>query len=80
MVFGHGESAFSLTLLFIAVGAGTEVISTFLPARLKKGLNLFFFFFPFPFLSKKVLLSFPQREHVSENSSGAVLLEEARSY
>lgn len=79
MVFGHGESAFSLTLLFIAVGAGTEVISTFLPARLKKGLNLFFFF-SFPFLSKKVLLSFPQREHVSENSSGAVLLEEARSY
>lgn len=72
------KSTFSLTLLFIAVGAGTEVISTFLPARLKKGLNLFFF--PFPFLSKKVLLSFPQREHVSENSSGAVLLEEARSY
>lgn len=60
------------------MGAGTEVISTFLPARLKKGLNLFFF--SFPFLSKKVLLSFPQREHVSENSSGAVLLEEARSY
>lgn len=59
------------------MGAGTEVISTFLPARLKKGLNLFF---SFPFLSKKVLLSFPQREHVSENSSGAVLLEEARSY
>lgn len=26
------------------MGAGTEVISTFLPARLKKGLNLFFFF------------------------------------
>lgn len=52
MVFGHGETTFSLTLLFIAVGACAEVISSFLPARLKKGLNLFFFFLSCPSLRR----------------------------
>lgn len=75
MVFGHGETTFSPTLLFIAVGACTEVISSFLPARLREGLNLFFF--STLSLSKKVLLSLPQREHISENSSNAFLLEKA---
>lgn len=77
MVFGHGETTFSLTLLFIAVGACAEVISSFLPARLKKGLNLFFFL-SFLSLSEKVLLSFPQSEHRSENSSSAFLPEKKK--